>query len=271
VQIIMKYQSHRLAPFVALVLAGSGISHAQDRTSSTGSDTNSDDGPVMILPRRGTSTSATTPAENVPRPGSLPAETGAVTGRPQAVKIAPSTAQAPDAPAVPEVPLPSLNLFEIATASESFTTFVTAAKAVGLEGALRGPGPFTVLAPNNAAFASLPQGVLENLLLPENHAVLRGVLSYHIIPQRISSRQLLPGLVLTSQGEAVEFVGGVEGVVTIQEAKVVQADVQATNGVIHAIDRVLLPPSFRIERYMLPPVKELVSPFEGIVVDSVPE
>lgn len=266
----MKYKSHLRAPVAVLILAAGGFSLAQAQRGTTGSDTNAEDGPVMLLPRRATAPSGTTPAENLPPPGSVPAQTGAATGRAHAVRIDPSVAQAPEAPAVPEVPIAALNVFEIASASESFTTFVTAVKSVGLAGALQGPGPFTVLAPNNAAFASLPQGVLDNLLLPENREVLRSVLSYHIIPQRLSSRQLLPGLVLTSQGEAVEFVGGVEGVVTIQEARIVQTDVQGTNGLIHVIDRVLLPPSFVIENYTLPPVQELVSPFEGIVVEPIP-
>lgn len=257
-------------PFVPVaILAASGISFTLAQ-SDTGSDTNAEDGPVMVLPRRPTVAARTVPAENLPPPGSLPAQTGAATGRAEAVKIDPAVAQAPEAPAVPVVLIPSLNVFEIATASESFTTFVTAVKAVGLDGALQGSGPFTVLAPNNDAFAALPQGVLENLLLPENRDALRSVLAYHIIPERLSSRQLLPGLIPTIQGETVEFVGGVEGVVTIQEAKIVQADVKGTNGVIHAIDQVLLPPSFEIKNYISPPVKELVSPFEGIVVDPVP-
>lgn len=252
------------------ILVASGIGLAQEQRGAAGSDTNDEDGPVLILPRRTTFPSGTKPAENIPRPGSVPAATGAATGRAQAVKIHPAIAQAPEAPPVPEVPIPSLNVFEIATASEAFTTFVTAVKSVGLDGALQGPGPFTILAPNNAAFASLPQGVLENLLLPENRAALLSILSYHVIPQRLLSRQLLPGMVLTSQGEAVEFVGGIEGVVTIQGAKIVQSDVEATNGVIHAIDQVLLPPTFAIENYLLPPEAELVSPFEGLIVEPVP-
>lgn len=266
----MKYKSYLLGPVVGVILAASGVSAVQAQDGSTGSDTNAEDGPVMLLPRRTMVPAKTVPAENLPPPGSLPAATGAETLRPQAIKIDPSVAQAPEAPAVPEVLIPSLNVFEIATASESFTTFVTAAKSVGIDAALKGPGPFTVFAPNNSAFASLPQGVLANLLLPENREVLRNVLTYHIIPQRLSSRQLLPGLVPTSQGEAVEFLGGVEGVVTIQGANIVQTDVQGTNGVIHVIDRVLLPPSFVLENYMLPPVKELVSPFEGIIVEPIP-
>lgn len=259
----MKIKLYPFAPAVAAFLVASGINPLQAQSDRNGSTI--DDGPVLVLPQRSTAPATTVPAENLPPPGSLPAQTGGATGRAQAVEI-----DIGKAPETSGIPIPRLNVFEIATASESFTTFVAAVKSAGLDAVLQGAGPFTVLAPNNAAFASLPQGVLDNLLLPENLVALRSVLAYHIIPQRLSSRQLLPGLFLTTQGEAVEFMGGAEGVVTIQEANIVQANVDATNGIIHAIDKVLLPPTFVIENYTLPPVKGLVSPFEGIVVDPVP-
>lgn len=262
----MKHQVNVVTRVSLVLLAVAGLSYAQVENGGPGREVLVDDDPVLLLPDRDDS-SATFPAENIPPAGSVPARQGAATGRAQGVQSDRRLAQAPLAPAVPEIPRPRLSAFEILTASEKHTTFVTALRSVGLASTLRGKGQFTILAPDNAAFASLPEGVAENLLLPENRNLLRSILSYHIIPQRLAGRDLLPGGVRSLQGESLEFVGGLEGVVTIQDARILQADVAATNGLIHGIDLVLVPLSiapFLIEYYAFPPVEGLVSPFEGL-------
>lgn len=131
---------------------------------------------------------------------------------------------------------------DVAASNPDFSTLVTALKAADLVDALKGPGPFTVFAPTNAAFAALPPGALDDLLKPENKAKLQAVLKYHVIPAKIES-SALAGKKLTSpatlQGGtlAIDATRGVN----VAGANVVSADVRAGNGVIHVIDKVLLP------------------------------
>ncbi len=131
---------------------------------------------------------------------------------------------------------------EVAASNPDFSTLVTALKAADLADALKAAGPFTVFAPTNAAFAALPAGTVENLLKPENKAKLQAVLKYHVIPAKIES-SALAGKTLTSpptlQGGTLA-IDGTKGVV-VGGAKVTAADVKASNGVIHVIDKVLLP------------------------------
>lgn len=130
----------------------------------------------------------------------------------------------------------------VATEAGSFNTLLAAAQAAELVGALQGEGPLTVFAPTDEAFAALPEGTVENLLKPENKEQLQAVLLYHIVPGKVMSSDL-SGTVNaeTLQGATVEIVVA-EGV-TINGATVVAADVEASNGVIHVIDAVILPPS----------------------------
>lgn len=136
----------------------------------------------------------------------------------------------------------SNTIVDVAAGNPDFTTLVAALKAADLVDALKGKGPFTVFAPTNAAFAALPAGTLDNLLKPENKAKLQSILKFHVIPARIES-SALAGKKLTSpptlQGGTLP-VDGTMGV-KIGGASVVAADVQASNGVIHVIDKVLLP------------------------------
>jgi transforming growth factor-beta-induced protein len=127
---------------------------------------------------------------------------------------------------------------DIASASPDFSTLVTAVQAAGLVETLSGPGPFTVFAPNNAAFAKLPAGTLNGLLQDTNK--LRQVLLYHVVSGRVRSTDLRAGKVATLQGAAatVDLSSGVK----INDATVIAADVEASNGVIHVIDTVILPP-----------------------------
>jgi uncharacterized surface protein with fasciclin (FAS1) repeats len=137
---------------------------------------------------------------------------------------------------------PKQNIVEVAAGNASFTTLVKAVKAAGLVETLSGKGPFTVFAPTDAAFAALPKGTLEKLLLPANKAQLVKILTYHVIPESASAAQLGSATeIKTVEGQALTIVTKPEGV-TISGAKVLIADVPASNGLIHAIDKVLLPP-----------------------------
>lgn len=138
----------------------------------------------------------------------------------------------------------SNTIVDVAAGNPEFSTLVTALKAADLVDALKGPGPFTVFAPTNAAFAALPPGTLDDLLKPENKAKLAAILKYHVIPAKIES-SALAGKKLTSpatlQGGTLP-VDGTAGV-KVGPATVTSADVRASNGVIHVIDKVLLPAS----------------------------
>ncbi len=136
----------------------------------------------------------------------------------------------------------SNTVVDVAAGNPDFSTLVAAIKAADLVDALKGKGPFTVFAPTNAAFAALPAGTLEDLLKPENKAKLQAILKFHVISARIES-SALAGKKLTSpatlQGATLP-VDGTMGV-KVGDATVVAPDVQASNGVIHVIDKVLLP------------------------------
>jgi uncharacterized surface protein with fasciclin (FAS1) repeats len=104
-----------------------------------------------------------------------------------------------------------------------------------------GPGPFTVFAPTNEAFAALPKGTLASLLRPENKAKLKAILLYHVVPGKLTSSQLMAGELKTAGGQSVTVA--TTGGVKINGASVVKPDVEASNGVVHVIDMVLLPKS----------------------------
>ena len=133
------------------------------------------------------------------------------------------------------------DIVDIAASNDQFSTLVAAATAAGLVETLQGDGPFTVFAPTNEAFAALPAGTVENLLRPENKDQLVKVLTYHVVPGAVTSDQLAGKRldVATVQGQTVR-VNGTHGV-RVNNARVTQGDIIASNGVIHRIDRVLLP------------------------------
>jgi uncharacterized surface protein with fasciclin (FAS1) repeats len=133
------------------------------------------------------------------------------------------------------------DIVDTAVAAGSFTTLATALKAADLVATLKGPGPFTVFAPTDEAFAKLPPGTLESLLKPENKAKLAGILTYHVVSGKVTAADVVK---LTSaktvNGQSVKVtVDG--GKVKVNDANVVKTDVAASNGVIHVIDTVLLP------------------------------
>lgn len=153
---------------------------------------------------------------------------------------APASTEAPTTTAAED---PALgDIVDVAVANGSFTTLAAALEAAGLVETLKGDGPFTVFAPTDDAFAALPEGVLEKLLLPENVEVLRSILTYHVLAGSVPSDQVPAGMVATVQGENIEIVVDA-GTVTVNGAKVVAVDVVAANGVIHVIDAVILPPT----------------------------
>ncbi len=131
------------------------------------------------------------------------------------------------------------NIVETAVEAGTFTTLVTAVKAAGLVETLSGPGPFTVFAPTDEAFAKLPAGTVEALL--GDTTKLAGILTYHVVPGKVMASSVagMPSA-KTVQGGEVKIVSGADGVM-IDNAKVIKADIECTNGVIHVIDSVLMP------------------------------
>jgi uncharacterized surface protein with fasciclin (FAS1) repeats len=136
---------------------------------------------------------------------------------------------------------PQKDIVDTAVAAGSFNTLAAALKAAGLVETLKGKGPFTVFAPTDEAFAKLPAGTVENLLKPENKAKLASILTYHVVSGAVSSGEVVKMTsAKTVQGQSVK-ISAKDGVVMIDSAKVVKADVMASNGVIHVIDSVILP------------------------------
>ena len=123
------------------------------------------------------------------------------------------------------------------------TTLVAALKAADLVDTLKGPGPFTVFAPTDDAFAKLPPGTLESLLNPENKAELQSILKYHVVAERVMSQDVVKLHSTTTVEGGTIRIATVNGGVMINNAHVIKADVVASNGVIHVIDSVILPES----------------------------
>jgi uncharacterized surface protein with fasciclin (FAS1) repeats len=132
------------------------------------------------------------------------------------------------------------DIVDIAAAAEDCSTLVAAVKAAGLVETLKGKGPFTVFAPTNAAFAALPAGTVEMLLKPENKDKLTAILTYHVIPAKVMAADVSAGEVATVQGGKVTIKVS-DGKVTVDDANVVKTDIVASNGVIHVIDKVIMP------------------------------
>jgi uncharacterized surface protein with fasciclin (FAS1) repeats len=134
----------------------------------------------------------------------------------------------------------SKDIVAVAASNGSFNTLVAAVKAAGLVETLQGPGPFTVFAPTDEAFAKLPKGTVEDLLKPENKAKLVSILTYHVVAGKVMAADVKTMKAKTVNGQSLDVkVSG--GAVTVDKAKVVKTDVAASNGVIHVIDSVVLP------------------------------
>lgn len=134
----------------------------------------------------------------------------------------------------------SMDIVDTAVGAGNFNTLVAAVEAAGLVETLKGAGPFTVFAPTDEAFAALPAGTVEDLLKPENKDQLTAILTYHVVPGKVMSTDLGNNMMATTvQGGDVTIM--TEGGVMVNGANVVQADIEASNGVIHVIDAVILP------------------------------
>lgn len=135
------------------------------------------------------------------------------------------------------------DIVDTAVGAGQFNTLVAAVKAAGLVDTLKGKGPFTVFAPTDEAFKKLPAGTVESLLKPENKAKLAAILTYHVVPGKVMSSDIagkkLDAKSVQGQTIAVDATSGVK----IDNAKVVKADIETSNGVIHVIDTVIIPKS----------------------------
>lgn len=134
------------------------------------------------------------------------------------------------------------NIVSVASSNEDFSTLVAAIEAAGLVETLSGKGPFTVFAPTNEAFAKLPEGTVETLLKPENKDKLISILTYHVVGAKVPASAVKTGIAETLAKKPI-FLSKTDAGVTVNNAKVIAADVKADNGVIHVIDTVILPDS----------------------------
>ncbi len=133
------------------------------------------------------------------------------------------------------------DIVDTAIAAGQFETLVAAVQAAELVEVLKGEGPFTVFAPTDEAFAALPEGTVDTLLLPENQAQLQAILTYHVVPGKVMAAEAMElDSATTVQGQDITITT-MDGSVMINDATVVQADIEASNGVIHVIDTVLIP------------------------------
>ena len=139
-------------------------------------------------------------------------------------------------------------IVDVAVGAGNFTTLVAAVTAADLVETLSGEGPFTVFAPTDEAFAALPAGVLDALLLPENKATLAKILTYHVVSGKVLAADVTDSDVATVEGQTIKL-STMTGV-TVNGATVVAADVMASNGVIHAIDAVILPPDVDVAKLL---------------------
>ena len=134
------------------------------------------------------------------------------------------------------------DIVDTALAAGNFATLAAALGAAGLIQTLKGEGPFTVFAPTDDAFAKIPAETLSQLLQPENKEKLTAILTYHVVPGRVTSHEVInlyPGTATTLQGQTLKI--NTAGGLKINDAKVIAPDVEATNGMIHVIDSVLIP------------------------------
>lgn len=134
-----------------------------------------------------------------------------------------------------------MNIVETAVANGSFNTLVAAVTAADLGATLSSEGPFTVFAPTDEAFAALPAGTCESLLLPENKEKLAGILTYHVVAGKVLSGDLSDGMKAKTVNGGEITIKLADGKVLINDAEVVTADVETSNGVIHVINKVILP------------------------------
>jgi uncharacterized surface protein with fasciclin (FAS1) repeats len=136
----------------------------------------------------------------------------------------------------------SKDIVDTAVGAGMFTTLAKALTAADLVSTLKGAGPFTVFAPTDEAFAKLPAATLQNLLKPENKAQLRQVLTYHVVPGRVMAADVARMTTATAANGEKVAIAAKDGAVTVSKSRVVKTDIAASNGIIHVIDAVMLPP-----------------------------
>ena len=132
------------------------------------------------------------------------------------------------------------DIVDTAAAAGTFSTLVAAVEAAELVDTLKGDGPFTVFAPTDEAFATLPEGTVEDLLKPENKDQLVAILTYHVVPGKVMSGDLSDDMAATTV-QGTDVIIDLDDGVKVEEATVVSADIETSNGVIHVIDKVILP------------------------------
>jgi len=172
---------------------------------------------------------------------------------PETAQTPPETAPAQPSPGLTESPSATAptasdrNIAELAADDDSLSTFNSVLETAGMTETLRGQGPYTVFAPSNQAFAAIPAETREQILRPENREKLRQVLSYHVVARNLPANQLQSGEVNTIAGQPlnVQVNQGTQQV-SVNDASVTQPNLQATNGVVHVVDRVILPPDFAL-------------------------
>ncbi|MBD2522704.1 fasciclin domain-containing protein [Nostoc sp. FACHB-133] len=146
------------------------------------------------------------------------------------------------------------DIVTLASSSSSLTTLTSLLKAAGLTDVLQQPGPYTVFAPTDQAFAALPAATLQQLQQPENRQALIKILTYHVVPGAVTSSQLAAGELQTAEEKPVNIqIDRASNQISVNNARVIQADVKASNGVIHAINQVLVPPDVNISQLNQPP------------------
>lgn len=157
-----------------------------------------------------------------------------------AAALATSTVQAVEAMPLQSKDAHSNTIVSIASTDDSFNVLTALLKHAKLVGVLNGETEFTVFAPTDDAFGRLPAGTIESLFQPENKELLTTILTYHVVPGSVSSTQLVSGDVDSVAGIPLSI--SVEPGVTVNDASVVKADIEASNGIIHVVNQVLLPP-----------------------------
>lgn len=133
------------------------------------------------------------------------------------------------------------NIVSVASGAGQFNTLVAAVKAAGLADTLKGDGPFTVFAPTDEAFKKLPAGTVDDLLKPENRDKLVAILKYHVVPGKVTSSEVKTMNAMTASGKELSLKVKDDGSIHVASAQVIKADIEASNGVIHVIDSVVLP------------------------------
>lgn len=230
---------------VRLTLLGLAASLAAAACGSSGVDS------ATPAPAAAAEVANTTP----PTPPTAAASTAAPTTPAPADTV---PAPAATEPAVATTAAPTLNLLDTALENGSFNVLSSLLGTADLIGTLDGDGPFTVFAPTDDAFAGLPPGLIDALGRPDNRDALVRVLTYHVIAGRLPGSSVVAGPLVTLEGSSATVV--VDGGVRIDAANVTATDVQATNGVIHVLDAVLLPPNFDVAAVLAPPATQAPRP-----------